>query len=183
MAAPGGFSMSAAAIDYRDATPQDGPALDAMARRIWVETFEHSAPAADIALYLEGAYGPGGRLIRDLADPAHHFRLACAGDAIAGYSKLSPVWLDDAAISPGALQLSQLYVASGWHGSGIAQALMAWTIATARGRGASALVLTVWEENPRARAFYDRHGFVHIGDYAFQTGTQIDHDLIMQLSL
>lgn len=175
--------MSAPAIIYRDATQGDGPALDAMARKIWLETFEHSAPASDIALYIDQAYGPEGALIRSLADPAHHFRLACAGDAIIGYVKLSPVWLDDPAVEPGALQLSQLYIAADWHGRGIAQTLMDWTIDEARRRAATALVLTVWEENFRAQRFYARHDFVHIGDYAFPTGTQVDRDLIMQLVL
>ena len=41
----------------------------------------------------------------------------------------------------------------------------------------------VWEENGRARAFYAKHGFVHVGDYAFQTGSQIDRDLIMRREL
>ncbi|OYY66726.1 GNAT family N-acetyltransferase [Sphingomonas sp. 28-62-11] len=175
--------MNAVPIIYRDATQADGPALDAMARKIWLETFEHSAPASDIALYVDKAYGPDGALIRSLADPAHHFRLACAGDAIIGYVKLSPVWLDDPAVLPGALQLSQLYIAADWHGRGIAQALMDWTIDEARRRAATALVLTVWEENFRAQRFYARYDFVHIGDYAFPTGTQVDRDLIMQLVL
>lgn len=175
--------MTETPITYRDATRDDGPKLDAMARKIWVETFEHSASADDIALYLDGAYGPGGALRRHLADPAHHFHLACSGDAIAAYIKLSRLWLDHPAILTGAAQLSQLYVASEWHGSGIAQALMAWAIKTARANGATALVLTVWENNERAQRFYDRYGFVHVGDYAFQTGNQIDRDLIMQLIL
>lgn len=175
--------MNAVPILYRDATKADGPALDAMARKIWLETFEHSAPASDIALYVDKAYGPNGALIRSLADPAHHFRLACAGDSIIGYVKLSPVWLDDPAVLPGALQLSQLYIAADWHGRGIAQALMDWTIDEARRGAATALVLTVWEENFRAQRFYARYDFVHIGDYAFPTGTQVDRDLIMQLVL
>lgn len=170
-------------IDYRDATAADGPALDAMAKHIWLETFEHSASADDIGLYVAKAYGPNGTLIRDLNDPAHHFRLAIADDAIAGYAKLSPLWLDDPAILAGAAQLSQLYVATPWHGGGIAHALMDWTVAAARARGATALVLTVWEENHRAHRFYVRRGFVHIGDYAYPTGNQVDRDLIMQLVL
>ncbi len=175
--------MTDAPVTYRNALLADGPTLDAMARKIWVETFAHSAPASDIALYLDKAYGPEGALIRSLADPAHHFRLACAQDAIIGYVKLSPLWLDDPAVLPGALQLSQLYIAADWHGRGVAQALMDWTIDEARRRSATALVLTVWEENLRAKRFYERYGFGHIGDYAFPTGTQIDRDLIMQLVL
>jgi ribosomal protein S18 acetylase RimI-like enzyme len=171
----------------RDATPADGPALDAMARLSWIQTFGHSAPAADVALYLEGAYGPNGTLIRDLTDPAIRFRLAVQDNGqegrILGYAKLVAPWLDPATVDAGALQLSQLYVVADGHGSGIGPALMDWTIATARADEAPALFLTVWEENARALAFYRRLGFVHVGDYAFKTGTQVDRDLIMRLAL
>lgn len=170
-------------IEYRDATPADGPELDAMAIAIWRETFAHSAPPADIEAYLAGAYGPGGALIRDLADPAITFRLATDAGAIVGYAKLCQPFLPREDITPGGLQLSQLYVASTHHGAGIADALMRWTTDTARARFANALYLTVWEENARAKRFYDKRGFVHIGDYAFKTGTQIDRDLIMRLDL
>lgn len=170
-------------IAYRDGATADGPELDAMAIAIWRETFGHSAPPADIEAYLAKAYGPGGELIRDLSDPAVSFRLATDGGAIVGYAKLCEPFLPPEDIAPGGLQLSQLYVASSHHGAGIADALMRWTIDTARDRGAKALYLTVWEENARAKRFYDRRGFVHIGDYAFQTGSQIDRDLIMRLDL
>ncbi len=170
-------------IVYRDACQADGPKIDAMGKAIWLETFEHSASPADIALYIAGAYGPEGALIRDLADPAKLFHVACDGDAIIGYAKISKAWLTDPAITPGAWQLSQLYIAGPYHGRGVAQALMAWTIETARANGAAALVLTVWEHNPRAQRFYEKYGMVHIADYAFPTGNQIDRDLIMQMPL
>ena len=174
---------SMAGITFRDALPADGPPLDVMARQIWIETFQHSCSRENLLLYLAGAYGPDGALLRDLADPAHRFRLAMAGDGIAGYAKLSPLWLDQAIVGANAVQLSQLYIARRWHGDGIAQALMTWVLDTARAESAASLVLTVWEDNTRARRFYERYGFVHVGDYAFQTGEQIDRDLIMRLAL
>lgn len=170
-------------IHYFDATPPDGPALDAMARACWIETFEHSCSAEDMATYLGQAYGPNGALLRHLSDPAHLFRLAKDGEAIAAYAKLSEPWLPEGTFGPRARQLSQLYVAQPWQGAGIAQTLMDWTIAAARDLGADELLLTVWEENHRAFRFYRRYGFEHVGDYAFQTGAQTDRDLIMRLAL
>lgn len=170
-------------ITYDDGVPADGPELDTMARAIWIATFEHSAPPDDIALYLAASYGPEGKLIRDLADPAHHYRIARAEGAIIGYAKLSAPFFNEPDLIEGALQLNQLYVAADWHGRGIADELMRWTIDTARGRGATALLLTVWEHNHRARCFYTKRGFVHVGDYAFATGTQIDYDPILRLPL
>ena len=170
-------------IVYRDAVPGDGPALDAMARQIWFETFGHSAPAADIEAYVAKAYGPDGALRRDVADPTIRFHLAIEGARIVGYAKLTDPWVVEAASLAGALQLSQLYVVADRHGHGIAQRLMDWTIDAARARGAPALFLTVWEENARARTFYTRYGFVHVGDYAFHVGAQIDRDEVMRLTL
>lgn len=170
-------------ITYRDAVPADGPRLDAMARASWIDTFAHSCSAADAALYLDQAYGPAGALMRDLSDPAHHFHLAEQAGEIIGYAKLSAPWLPPGVAGPQARQLSQLYVDKAWHGHGIAQVLMGWTIERAREAAAEELLLTVWENNHRAMRFYQRYGFVEIGDYAFPVGEQIDRDLIMRLSL
>lgn len=169
-------------IEYRDATPADGPALDAMARASWRATFEHSAAPADVAAYLAKAYGPDGQLLRDLGAGVARFHLAVEDGAVLGYAKLVPPWLD-AAVKAGAAQLSQLYVVADRHGDGIGPALMDWTIDTARMNGAPALYLTVWEENARAIRFYERRGFVHVGDYAFHVGDQVDRDLVMRLGL
>lgn len=170
-------------IDYRTPTLADGTEIDAMARKVWLETFEPFTSPQNIAAYFAEAYGPSGKLIRDLSNPDVSWRVACAGDEIVGYAKLTPPFLPDPAMTAGALQLSQLYIAGTHHGAGIAQALMAWTIDTARARGAKALLLTVYEANPRAIRFYEKHGFAHIGDYAFPVGDQVDRDLIMRLAL
>jgi ribosomal protein S18 acetylase RimI-like enzyme len=168
-------------IEYRDATPADGDALDAMAQAIWIETFAHGVSAEDAATYLTEAYGPNGKLLADLTSGAARFHLALDEGRVVGYAKINPPWLPDA--EPGALQLSQIYVSSDQHGAGVGKALLDWAIATARAEGASALLLTVWEENHRAAAFYRKNGFEHVGDYAFAVGTQIDTDHIMRLAL
>jgi ribosomal protein S18 acetylase RimI-like enzyme len=168
-------------IVYSDGVPADGPELDAMAQKIWITTFGHSCSEADRITYFASAYGPEGKLIRDLADPAHRYRIARAADTIVGYAKLGPAWLDVAL--PGDLQLSQLYVAEDWHGKGIAQELMTWTVETAQTAGAMALLLTVWEHNARALRFYQRHGFDHVADFAFAVGNQVDRDLILRRPL
>ncbi|WEK44184.1 MAG: GNAT family N-acetyltransferase [Candidatus Sphingomonas colombiensis] len=170
-------------IDYRTPTPADGPALDAMARKIWLETFEPFTTPENIAHYFAEAYGSDGKLTRDLSNPDVTWRIACDNGAIVGYAKLTPPFLPDPAMTAGATQLSQLYVASSHHGAGIAHALMDWATDMARASGATALVLTVYEENPRAIRFYEKRGFIHIGDYDFPVGDQVDRDLIMRLAL
>ncbi|MES2097554.1 MAG: N-acetyltransferase [Pseudomonadota bacterium] len=168
-------------ITYRDATPADAEALDAMAQAVWMETFAHSVSAENIATYFSEAYGADGKLMRDLRAGTAHFRLALEGMRIVGYCKVCPPWLPDA--EPGAMQLSQIYVTYDHHGSGVGRVLLDWAIDTAQAAHATALLLTVWEENHRAFAFYKKNGFVHIGDYAFPVGKQVDTDHIMRLAL
>ena len=168
-------------IEYRDATPADAEPLDAMAQAIWIETFSHGSAEEDWRAYVAEAYGPRGKLIAALRDGSARFHLAVADGRIIGYVKINAPWLPDA--EAGAMQLSQLYVASDWHGRGVAQALMGWAVGEARAAHAPALLLTVWERNDRARRFYEKLGFVHVGDYAFPVGKQIDTDNIMRLAL
>lgn len=170
-------------IDYRNAVNTDGEALDAMARRVWLATFGHSAPPGDIDAYVAHAYGADGLLRRHLADPAYDFQLALEGGVVIGYCKVGPTFFNGEVPTEGTLHLHQLYVDPAAHGSGVAAHLLDWARGVARRRTRQAILLTVWEENHRARAFYAKHGFIHIGDYAFKTGDQIDRDLIMRLDL
>jgi ribosomal protein S18 acetylase RimI-like enzyme len=170
-------------IDYRNAVTTDGDKLDEMARRVWLATFEHSAPAADIEAYVANAYGPEGVLRRHLADPAYDFQIALKDGVVVGYCKLGPTFFDGEVPTDNTMHLHQLYVDPAQHGSGVAVTLLEWAKEITRRRARAAIVLTVWEHNDRARAFYAKHGFVHVGDYAFKTGSQIDRDMIMRLDL
>lgn len=169
-------------IACRDATPADGPELNAMARQSFVDTFTAEYDPADFATYLDQAYGGDG-LVADLARPDIAFRIARADDRIVGYAKVSALTLPHSAAAPGAFELRQLYVATGWHGTGVAAMLMDWTLAHARAAGAPELYLAVFEFNHRARAFYRRHGFEEVGEYDFRVGSRVDRDRLMRLAL
>ena len=168
-------------IVYRDAAPGDGTALAMMARAAFTDTFGHLYPPADLNAFLDEAFGPEG-LPTQIGHPDFTIRLATEWDAIVGFAKIGPVGF------PGewprhAVELYQLYVASSHLGAGVGPALMDWTITTARARGASQLILSVYVDNHRAKAFYTRYGFVDIGRYDFPVGGTIDEDRIMRLSL
>jgi diamine N-acetyltransferase len=115
-------------------------------------------------------------------DPAYTIRLATHEGAIVGFCKLGPVafpgeW------PPRAIELHQLYVLGPWQGEGVAPVLMDWALATARNRDASEVILSVYIDNHRARRFYERYGFVEIGQYTFMVGDHPDDDRLMRLAL
>src|SRR5215208_3503634 len=159
-----------------------GEQLNAMARQCFVDTFAGLYEAKDLAAFLDDAYGPGG-LLRDLADPAFHWRVAAEDGRIAGYVKVGPVGVPAPAPKPGALEIKQMYVLKQWHGEGVAAELMEWAIANSRERGAPELYLSVFDHNHRAKRFYARHGFADVGRCEFRVGNQIDEDRMWMRAL
>jgi GNAT superfamily N-acetyltransferase len=167
-------------VVFRRATPGDAPLLAELGAATFVETFGHLYRAEDLNAFLE--VHTVGSWASELADS--NFAITIGeddGEAVA-YAKLGPAKLP---FTPpqGAIELRQFYVRGPHHGSGVAAAMMAWAIDQARARGANAMYLSVFVDNPRARRFYERHGFVRVGSYAFMVGEHADEDDVMVLAL
>ena len=82
-----------------------------------------------------------------------------------------------------AVELARLYVDVGWHGSGIARALLEKALAAVREQGYDSIWLCVWERNARAIAFYRKHGFAEFGQMpVFVDEIRFD-DLLMRRNL
>ncbi|MET0320433.1 MAG: GNAT family N-acetyltransferase, partial [Duganella sp.] len=76
-------------------------------------------------------------------------------------------------------EILRFYVARGWHGQGIAQALMAACLEAVAQRGSDVVWLGVWERNARALAFYRKFGFEPVGEHTFMVGSDPQRDVIM----
>jgi GNAT superfamily N-acetyltransferase len=166
-------------------TPEKGSAraLGLMARQAFSDTFAHLYDPAPFTQFLDTAYGPGGKMERDLADPSIRWRVAAIDDQPIGYAKLSPLVAPAPAPQPGAMELQQIYVLTPWHGRGVAEELMNWAIDTARAEGAPEIYLTVFEHNMRAKRFYTRHGFSEVGHCTFRLGNRVDDDRVWRKPL
>ncbi len=164
-------------ITYRDATPADAAAIADVFRRSFVATFGALYPVQDLDDFLATMTADAFR--DQLLEPSYDFRLAVDGDVVAGYVKLCPPRLP-VDTPPDTIELGQLYVLDRWHGSGVAQALMDWVLATATARGARHLQLSVFIDNHRARRFYERFGFKPVGRYDFVVGTHVDEDIVLR---
>lgn len=167
-------------VIYRDATSDDAAALAAFASRTFCDTFAHLYPPEDLAAFLAAKYGAAIQAA-EIADPLTRYRLALRDDAIAGYCMMGALDID--VDDSGALELHRLYVDTHVKGAGVAQSLMDDCLAWARGKGATALYLSVWENNARAQAFYKGYGFQHVGEHKFMVGRVADRDFIWRLAL
>jgi ribosomal protein S18 acetylase RimI-like enzyme len=167
-------------ITYREAIVEDAPAIDALFRQGFIDTFGHLYHPSDLAAFFGGFTLEKWR--QELADPDFAFRLAEEDGALAGYAKISSVTLPVEPAGP-AVELRQLYVLKNWHGSEVARTLIDWVFSQARGRRAQEVYLSVFTENHRAKRFYERHGFEGIGPAVFMVGNQADEDILMRARL
>ncbi len=169
------------AFAYRDAVESDAAALAAFARASWVATFgQLPYPPDDLRTYLTKKYGEEIQRA-EIADPRLRYRLALRDGEIVGYCMMGP--LDMPVDDANGLELYRLYVDESVKGAGVAAALMEDCIAWTRARGASALYLSVWENNERAQRFYRRYGFEDHSEWKFMVGKTADRDLIWRLRL
>ncbi len=167
-------------IAFRDATPADAPAIASLGAASFTETFGHLYSPENLATFLVNHAEERWRA--DLADPALGIRIGEAGGEAVAYAKLGPPTLPfEPQGTP--IELRQFYILRPWQGRGAADALMAWALETAVGRGADEIYLSVFTDNHRARRFYDRHGFEPVGRYHFMVGTHADEDIVMRRRL
>lgn len=154
--------------------------LAATGARLFAQAYGPTHPEPELSAYLARAFAPA-RLAAELADPGRCALVAESGGRWIGYA-----YLHESADSwprgvPGQrpVEIVRFYVDAGWHGRGVAPALMAACEDEARRRGADALWLAVWQPAARPVAFYRRAGFEVVGTATFAFGDRLDDDWVM----
>ncbi len=160
----------------REANSADAERLAEIGARSFAETFGHLYDPADLALFLATHNVADWRAA--LADPGTRVMIAETGATIAGYARVGPPTLPFE-VRGQPVELRQFYVLAPWQGSGLAQRMMDWVLATGRALGGDAMYLSVFSNNRRARAFYERYDFAFVQTYAFMVGNHADEDYIL----
>lgn len=148
----------------RPAVVADADAVAEVHWRSWRETYAGLVP--------EGRLGSGAleRRRRQWRSriaqpwPGDVLRVGEVGADVVGYAMVGPgrqdqgpaAWATDPG-RPADQELEALYVLAGHHGTGVGQALLDAVLAP------GAAYLWVAKENPRARSFYRRNGFLEDG--------------------
>ena len=162
----------------RRAVAEDAERLASFAARVYAEAFAPDTPPDDLELHLRASYGPAQQAA-EIGDASVSTFVAEDGPDLAGYFQLRdqapPACVEEA----NALELRRFYVDRPWHGRGLATDLMEAAVREALRRGASALWLSTWEKNGRARAFYEKVGFRVVGTQPFIVGNDVQTDRIL----
>jgi ribosomal protein S18 acetylase RimI-like enzyme len=165
------------------ATDADASTLADIGARTFYESFVADNTVEDMRRHLESQFSPAiqlGELRNDAIDTL--LVRDAAGKAIA-FAQVRAGKITDGVPATGSIELWRFYVDKAWHGRGVAHALMDAAKSRARARGAVTLWLGVWERNPRAQAFYAKHGFRKVGSHVFVVGSDPQTDDVLLCTL
>jgi len=169
------------AYRIRPAAPADAPAIGALSRQVFRQTFVEEfaigyAPD-DLEAFLAESHGDAS-FIKKIVEGCV---LVAEGDGgLWGYAAGGEADLPHPDLKPGDVELYRLYVHFDRHGGGVAAALMEAFLATVNPDGDRALWLGVWSGNIRAQKFYARYGFEKAGEYDYPVGQTIDREFILR---
>jgi ribosomal protein S18 acetylase RimI-like enzyme len=166
------------------ATAADAAALSLVASACFLETFAGLLEGPDIVAHCAKANHQDA--FRDWTEAAGS-RVVVAeiasGGAPIGYSVLTPPDLPAINTHPDDIELRRIYTLSRTHGTGLGPALMAQALLDARALERKRVLLGVYAGNNRARAFYEKQGFVKVGERQYQVGATLCDDVIYALQL
>jgi GNAT superfamily N-acetyltransferase len=169
-------------VIIRRGVPADAAVLADLARTKFYDAFAATTDPTDLALHLQRAYGVPQQTA-ELLDPGITTLLAEKDGTVIAYAQIRNHHAPECVTTDAPIELWRFYVDRGWHGQGIAPALMDHVKSEARRRGARTLWLGVWEHNARARAFYAKCGFTDVGEHIFLFGTDPQTDRVMTTML
>lgn len=169
-------------LDIRKATRDDALRLSRIAEETFRATFGSVNSSEDMDLHCQRNFS---EVIQagEIASPDMLTLLCEESGSLTGFAQLRFGAAPACVTAKSPVEIQRLYVASHWHGKGVAQELMRACIDEAKRRGSETIWLGVWEHNPRAIAFYRKCGFFEVGDHVFPLGRDQQRDIVMARSL
>jgi ribosomal protein S18 acetylase RimI-like enzyme len=168
--------MNTPVVTTRAATAADAALIAEVGARTFRDAFGEANTESDMTMYLAGAFGPEIQA-REIASST--FLLGEVDGIAVGYARLRQGPTPSCVDAERPIEIVRFYADVSWHGRGVGPTLMEACLAEAGRLGCDVIWLDVWEENPRAIAFYRKWGFIKVGEQEFVLGDDIQHDALM----
>ena len=168
--------------EIRRAAPSDAGLVSLLGTVTFYEAYFEQDEPGSLADYIHEAFEPNKIRAEIEATEAEFFIIFREGRAV-GYAKLRIGSKADGVRPENSIELQRIYVVERVFGKGVGERLLRHCLETARAKGFETLWLGVWEENLRARRFYEKHGFRRVGTLTFPYGDTVGINHVMEIVL
>jgi ribosomal protein S18 acetylase RimI-like enzyme len=169
-------------IVIKQATLDDVALLQQIGRQTFFETFAPHNSEVNMTKYLQERFALD-RLTAELANPLSEFYCAWLNGRVIGYLKLNSGTAQTESQGDDAMEIERIYVLHEFHGKKVGQLLYEKVMEAAHAKQVHYVWLGVWEENVRAKRFYEKNGFVQFDTHIFRLGDDEQTDLLMKKTL
>jgi len=160
-------------------TPADVGELQKIAQQTFSETFGNVNTKENMTAYLESSFSHE-KLMAELNDREAEIYFAMHDKKVIGYLKVNVGQSQTELRQDNALEIERIYVLKAFLGRHVGHRLLLKAMELAQGRKVDYVWLGVWEENHRARAFYEKNGFVTFNKHVFKLGDDEQIDIMMK---
>ena len=166
----------------RKCTIADLQALRDLAYETYDDSFRALNTPETMYAYLAEAFDLE-RVKAELETPQCGFYFLFAGGKLAGYIKINEAPAQTDINDTDSLELERIYVQKEFKRLGLGTNLIQYAEEIARSIGKKYIWLGVWEQNPKAIAFYETMGYVQFARHTFRMGEELQSDWVMKKEL
>ena len=146
------------------------------------EAYFEQDDSHDLANYALESFGQA-RIEAELNDANSTFFIAELNGSAVGYAKLRENSEVDCLKNENAVELQRIYILERAQRKGVGARLLNRCLEAARAKGYETLWLGVWERNSAALRFYEKTGFVKVGEVRFPYGGTVGTNCVLKIEL
>lgn len=169
-------------LTYKICKLSDLDRLVQISRQTFCDAFEKDNNPDDFKDYVDLAFSET-EIRKELLDKDAQFYFVYWNDSLVAYFKLCEFAAQSEDYGDRAIELSRIYVLQDFQGHAMGSHMLQKIIAIAKSKRKMLLWLGVWQKNPKAVRFYERHGFEIFDSHSFYIGKDRQTDWLMRLDL
>ena len=169
-------------LHLRECDNADLETMVKISENTFAAAFEADNNPEDFKAYIQEAFHHD-KLNRELSDKNSLFHFVYDDETLVGYFKLNIEAAQTDVHDPNALEIERIYVLGEHQGKKIGAWMLQEIIRKATALGKDYIWLGVWEHNPKAINFYQRHGFTKFAEHPYFIGSDKQTDWLVRLEL
>jgi ribosomal protein S18 acetylase RimI-like enzyme len=165
-------------IEIRRARVSDAGLVGVLGAVTFYEAYFEQDDPHSLAEYIQESFSTA-KIRAEIEDENAEFYIIFLDERAVGYAKLRTGTKAEG-VKENSIELQRIYTVERVFGKGAGERLLRHCLETARARGFETLWLGVWEENLRARRFYEKHGFRRVGTLEYPYGDTVGINHVME---